>query len=86
MKTAVRHAEVVLGVAQVELGHGRLQPCNASGTIENHRELLCDVGVPMAGRRHHVQHPLPHLVFAVLAEPFAALEQRLHLCGGRVGQ
>ena len=54
----------------------------ASGRVEDHGELLRETGVPMRGRRHHVQHPFPDLVFAVLVEAFAALEQRLQL-GGR---
>jgi hypothetical protein len=79
VQASVGHAEILLGLTQVELAHRRLQPGGVRRTIEQHRELLSDPRMLVAGGRDHVVDTLPDLIEAVGSRPATALEQRLEL-------
>ena len=76
MQAAVGHAEVVLGLAEVELAHRRTQPRGPGRAIEQHSELLADICVFDAGAGDHVADTLPDLVETIEASPATALDQR----------
>jgi len=62
MKTTVRDAVIVLGLAHVELAHRRNKTGRAGGSVENDRELLRDVSMLARWGRDHVKHSLPDFV------------------------
>ena len=78
-QASVGHAEVVLGLAEVEFAHRRQQPGGARRRAQDLRELLRDARVLGAGAGNHVPDTLPDLVEAIDAGAAAALEQRLEL-------
>jgi hypothetical protein len=79
MQGAVRHAEVMNGLAQVELVHRRHQAGGACRTAQQLSKLLGEIRVRACGGGDHVQHTLPHLVHPVDAGDAAALQQLLDL-------
>jgi len=84
VQPAVRHAEVVLGVSEVELVHGRHEPSRAGGSVEQDRQLLGDLGVLQVRRRDPVQDTVPDLVEAVQSRPMATLQKRAYLVRQRI--
>lgn len=58
--------------------------CGDRGRGKQSLDLSSEGGVSVAGRGNHVQHPLPDLVFAVLAKACATLQQRRDIRRRRV--
>ncbi len=79
VQASVGHAEVVLGLAEVELVHHGKQPAGARRGAKELGELLRYAPVFEAGAWDHVQDTLPDLIETVHARAAAALKQRLQL-------
>jgi hypothetical protein len=72
VQAAVGHPEVVLGRAQIELVHGRKQPCGARCRAQQLRELLRNVRVRVARCR-----TIPPMAFVAFSHE-SGCEHREH--------
>lgn len=83
-QSAVGHAEISLAVSEVELRDRRGESCGTCRLAKDLRQLLSYPSVADVRRWHHVQHPFPHLVFAVEPKALAPLQQCCQLRRWRV--
>ncbi len=81
VQAAVGDAEVLDGVAEIELAHRGLETGVARGSAKDLRELLGQSRMPVAWRRDHVQDTLPYLVEAIKTRDPPTLLERVQLEG-----
>jgi TrkA domain protein len=72
----IRHPVVVVGPEETGL-HVRHESASLGDRADHHDESRAQPLVRPARRRNHVQHPVPHLVANIQAQPAALVEHRL---------